>query len=101
MSPKEDMFLSDVQSITHSKWDYTYHVVCIPKYRKQRFFSQVRKYLGTVFHELARPKECIIIGVFWRIETFSCYCPSSQDTPRSSKLILMNSGALKFFVTEL
>lgn len=53
--------MSDFQSLTHSKWDCKYHVVFIPKYRKQRLFSQVRKYLGPVFHELARHKESTII----------------------------------------
>jgi putative transposase len=53
--------MSDFQSLTHSKWDCKYHIVFIPKYRKKTLFGQVRKYLGPVFHELARHKESTII----------------------------------------
>jgi putative transposase len=31
-----------------------------PKYRKKLLFGQIRQNLGTVFHELARRKECQI-----------------------------------------
>ena len=31
-----------------------------PKYRKKVLFGQIRRHLGTVFHELARRKECQI-----------------------------------------
>ena len=30
------------------------------KYRKKLLFGQIRRHLGTVFHELARRKECRI-----------------------------------------
>jgi putative transposase len=31
-----------------------------PKYRKKVLFEQFRRHVGTVFHELARRKECQI-----------------------------------------
>ena len=37
-----------------------YHVVFTPKYRKKLLFGQIRRHLGTVFHELAKRKECKI-----------------------------------------
>ncbi|MEO1397217.1 MAG: IS200/IS605 family transposase [Cyanobacteria bacterium J06634_5] len=49
------------QSLSHSKWDCTYHVVFVPKYRRKAMFGDVRKFLGPVFHELARQKECRIV----------------------------------------
>ena len=49
------------QSLSHSKWDCTYPVVFVPKYRRQAMFGEIRKYLGPVFHELARQKECRIV----------------------------------------
>ena len=49
------------QNLSHSRWDCKYHVVFTPKYRKKAIFGKVRKVLGTVFHELARQKECRII----------------------------------------
>ena len=49
------------KSLTHSCWDCKYHVVFIPKRRKKALFTDIRKWLGEVFHELARQKECKII----------------------------------------
>ena len=49
------------QSLSHSKWDCKYHVVFVPKYRRKAMFSEIRQYLGPVFHELARQKECRIV----------------------------------------
>ena len=53
--------MSGYESLTHSRWDCKYHVVFIPKYRKSKLFSQVRQYLGSVFHELAQQKESKIL----------------------------------------
>src|SRR5260221_14480955 len=50
------------QSLSHSKWDGKYHVVFVPKRRRQELVGQIRKELGKVFHELARQKECQIIA---------------------------------------
>ena len=36
-------------------------MVFIPKFRRKQLFGQIREYLGPVFHELARHKECKII----------------------------------------
>ena len=49
------------QSLSHSKWDCKYHVVFVPKYRRKSMFLEIRKFLGPVFHELARQKECRIV----------------------------------------
>jgi putative transposase len=49
------------QSLSHSKWDCKYHVVFVPKYRRKAMFGEIRKFLGPVFHELARQKECRIV----------------------------------------
>ncbi|MBN8563876.1 IS200/IS605 family transposase [Leptolyngbya boryana CZ1] len=49
------------QSLSHSKWDCKYHVVFVPKYRRKVMFGEIRKFLGPMFHELARQKECRIL----------------------------------------
>ncbi|MDJ0702022.1 MAG: IS200/IS605 family transposase [Leptolyngbyaceae cyanobacterium MO_188.B28] len=49
------------QSLAHSKWDCKYHVVFVPKYRRKVMFGEIRKFLGPIFHELARQKECRIL----------------------------------------
>jgi putative transposase len=38
-----------------------YHVVFIPKKRRKALFGQARRYLGEIFHALARQKECQIL----------------------------------------
>ena len=50
-----------MSSLSHSRWDCTYHVVFIPKYRRKVIYGEVRKYLGAMFHELARQKEGRIV----------------------------------------
>lgn len=49
------------ESLSHSKWDCKYHLVFIPKFRRKVLYGEVRRFLGPVFHELARQKECEII----------------------------------------
>ncbi|NJK53065.1 MAG: IS200/IS605 family transposase [Leptolyngbyaceae cyanobacterium SU_3_3] len=49
------------QSLSPSKWDGKYHLIFVPKYRRKAMFLEIRQYLGPVFHELARQKECQII----------------------------------------
>lgn len=49
------------QSLSHSKWDCKYHVVFIPKYRRQSIYGNIRNNLGEIFHELARQKQCRIV----------------------------------------
>ena len=50
------------ESLCHSRWDCKYHLVFVPKYRKQRLYGKIRKFLGPVFHELARQRECEILA---------------------------------------
>lgn len=49
------------QSLSHSKWDCKYHIIFVPKYRRKVLYGEIRAFLGPVFHELARQKECRII----------------------------------------
>jgi putative transposase len=50
-----------MKSLAHSRWDCKYHVVFIPKYRRQAIYGEIRQMLGELFHDLARQKECRII----------------------------------------
>lgn len=49
------------QSLAHSRWDYKYHVVFVPKRRRRQLYGQIRRQLGALFHALARQKECQIL----------------------------------------
>jgi len=50
------------RSLRHSKWDCKYHVVFIPKGRKKELYGKIKKYLKSTFHELAKQKDCEIVG---------------------------------------
>lgn len=45
------------QFISHSKWDYKYHIVFIPKRRRKMLYGELRQHLGAVFRTLAQQKE--------------------------------------------
>jgi len=51
----------DYQKLNHTTWNCKYHIVFIPKRRKKVIFGELRKYMGEIFHELARQKECEIL----------------------------------------
>ena len=53
--------MGNVQSLSHSKWECIYHITWIPKYRKKKIYKELRTYLGEVFRELARQKECKVM----------------------------------------
>ena len=40
------------QSLSHARWYCRYHVVFVPKYRKQTIFGQLRKEIGPMLREL-------------------------------------------------
>jgi len=50
----------EANRLSHCVWECKYHVVWIPKYRSKKMFGSLRKYLGEIFHDLARQKECKI-----------------------------------------
>lgn len=54
--------MSGYQSLSHSRWDCKYHVIFIPKRRKNKIYGELVGKLKVIFHDLARQKECIIIG---------------------------------------
>ncbi len=53
--------MNDVSSLNHSKWECKYRVVWILKYQKKTLYGQLRQYLGQVFKDLARNRECEVL----------------------------------------
>ena len=49
------------KSLAHSIWECKYHIVWIPKYRKKQLYGGVAKYLGSIFHKLAKERESRIL----------------------------------------
>ena len=68
------------QTLSHSVWECKYHIVWIPKYRKKTLYGQIRQYLGEIFHNLAKQKECTIEPAFRKI------IPMALKYPKSGKV---------------
>jgi putative transposase len=49
--------MDDAESLSHTKWDYKYRVVFVPKCRRKTFYVELRRHLGKVFRKLAEQKE--------------------------------------------
>lgn len=49
--------MNEYESLSHPKWDCKYHVIFIPKYRREALYGQLRTYLGEVLRRLAGQRE--------------------------------------------
>ena len=43
-------------SLSHTKWNCTYHIVFIPKYRRKVMYGEVRKEIGEILRKLCTYK---------------------------------------------
>lgn len=51
----------DVNSLAHTKWECKYHIVFVPKYRRQVIYKQIRADVGEILGSLCRRKGIEII----------------------------------------
>lgn len=56
------MTTSSYESLSHSKWDCKYHLVFIPKCRKEKLYGKIRSFLKPVLHELAGQRGSTILS---------------------------------------
>ena len=52
--------MDENESLSHTKWDWKYHVVFIPKCRRKVLYGQLRRNLEEVFRRLAAQRACRI-----------------------------------------
>ena len=52
--------MDEYESLSHSRWEYKYHVVFIPKCRRKVLYANLRRHLGEVFRKPAEQKGCRI-----------------------------------------
>ena len=52
--------MRDYKSLSHARRDCKCHVVFIPKRRQKLIYGSIRKYLGEIFHDLAKRKGIVI-----------------------------------------
>ena len=53
--------MSDIQSLSHSKWRCKYHIVFAPKYRRQVIYGDIKADVGKILRELSERKGVEII----------------------------------------
>lgn len=51
----------DNQSIQHTRWNCTYHIVFIPKYRRKIVYGQVKKDIVDILKKLCEMKQIQLI----------------------------------------
>ena len=44
--------MNDIHSLSHSKWNYKYHIVFAPKYRRKVFYGTKRLEIGQMLRQL-------------------------------------------------
>ena len=51
----------DNQSISHTRWNCTYHIVFIPKYRRKVMYGELKKDIGEILRKLCEMKQVTLI----------------------------------------
>ena len=51
----------DNNSLAHTRWDCTYHIVVIPKYRRKILYKELRKEVGEILRKLCEYKEVEVV----------------------------------------
>ena len=52
---------NDNQSLSHTKWNCKYHIVFVPKYRRQTIYGKVREDIGKILRQLCELKNVELI----------------------------------------
>ena len=53
--------MNDVKSLSHTSWNWKYHIVFAPKYRRKVFYDSKRLEIGKILRELCNWKGITII----------------------------------------
>ena len=57
----QEVSIMDNQSIQHTRWNCTYHIIFIPKYRRQVMYGETKKDLRDILKKLCEMKGIQII----------------------------------------
>ena len=53
--------MTDINSLSHSKWRCKYHIVFAPKYRRQAIYGEIKQDIGKILRQLCENKGVTII----------------------------------------
>ncbi len=51
----------DNNSLAHTRWDCTYHIIIIPKYRRKVMYAVLRKEIGEILRKLCGYKQVEVV----------------------------------------
>jgi putative transposase len=54
--------MHDWQSMSHVRWDCTYHVVIVPKYRRKVLYGKLRAQVGRILRQLCEQKDVELVA---------------------------------------
>lgn len=49
--------MNDTSSLSHSKWNFKYHIVFAPKYRRQAIYGKIKADIGKIIRKLCEVKK--------------------------------------------
>ena len=52
---------NDSGSLSHTKWNCKYHIVCAPKYRRQEVYGKIKVDIGQILRKLCEAKKVEIL----------------------------------------
>ena len=52
--------MSDINSLSHSKWNCKYHIVFAPKYRRQVVYGNIKADVGKILRRLCEQKGVVV-----------------------------------------
>ena len=53
--------MTDINSLSHTKWNCKYHIVFCPKYRRQEIYGKIKEDVGKILRRLCEAKGVEII----------------------------------------
>lgn len=53
--------MNDTNSLSHTKWNYKYHIVFAPKYRRNVFYGEKRREIGKILRQLCEWKRVTMV----------------------------------------
>ena len=51
----------DMNSLAHTRWDCTYHIVMVPKYRRKALYKELRREVGEILRKLCEFKDIEVV----------------------------------------
>ena len=52
----------DNNSLAHTRWDCTYHIIIIPKYRRKVMYQELRQEIGEILRKLCEYKDVEVVS---------------------------------------